>query len=63
MSNAKGGSGADSEATTTVFDARWAKSLKPNDLKKALKCRELSTQGTKKELLARLTADLQAKSS
>lgn len=44
-----------------VFDARWAKSLKPNDLKKALKDRELSTQGTKKELLARLIADLPAR--
>jgi hypothetical protein len=55
---AKGSSGDD---VATVFDARWAKSLKPNDLKQELKNRNLTTQGSKKDLLARLTADLQAK--
>ena len=58
---AKGGAGAGDE--DTVFDARWAKSLKPSDLKKELKRRELSTQGSKKELLTRLIGDVQAKST
>jgi hypothetical protein len=49
------------DATSPVLDARWAKSLKPNDLKQELKNRSLSTQGAKKELLARLIADLQEK--
>lgn len=43
---------------TIVHDARWAKSLKPNDLKQELKTRGLSTQGAKKELLSRLIAYL-----
>lgn len=51
------------EGAATVKDARWAKSLKPNELKQELKSRDLSTQGAKKDLLTRLIADIQAKLS
>ena len=39
-------------------DARWAKGLKPDELKLELKSRGLNIQGSKKDLLARLLAAL-----
>ena len=41
-----------------VYDARWAKSLKPDELKNELKARNQSIQGSKKDLLSRLVACL-----
>lgn len=41
-----------------VKDARWAKLLNPKDLKSELKARNLSIQGSKKELLTRLLSSL-----
>lgn len=41
-----------------VFDKKWAKGLKPKDLKDELKKRNLSLQGNKNDLLSRLLETL-----